>query len=532
MKWFLNMKTGVKLISSFLVIAVIMAFVGFYGLTNLSKINSSLDDMYTNQLMAVRALEEIDTSINEARHELRKIYMVDQSERATVLAGGLELIGVAEKNLTAFKGTKLSAQSLSEVPVMEAGLVDYKKAYEAAGKAGVNGDLETLNESLNGGETNVARKKLTDSLDKLLDVNIGEAEQARDDGLDLYSSSRTITYIIIAGAVALSVFFGFFISRIISRPLQKVVNIVSRVSEGDLTQTAEIATKDEIGAVAQAIDAMVLNLRKIIGSILGNSQSLSASAQQISASSEEIAGGNANQASSAQTISELFRELSSAIHSVALNTEQASELSEQTMKVAQEGGEIINSSMASMNEVSGQMAKLENDSQLIGNIIEVIEDIADQTNLLALNAAIEAARAGEQGRGFAVVADEVRKLAERSSEATKQITGIIKGMQENTRRSVTTVQESSAFSEKTSSSFRHISSMVNEAGAKVSEIAAASEEQAAQASNVLSSVESISAATEEAAAASQEMAATAQSLAQMAEDLRRSVIQFKLPGQF
>lgn len=531
MKWFLNMKTGAKLVSVFMALAVIMAFVGFYGVSNLSKVNQSLDDMYNNQLIAIQAIEEMDSIINEARHELRRLYMEQPGQRRAVMEGGLELMKTVQEKLAVFKGTRLSAQSAAELPNLEASLEEYARNFEFTAQLGVDGRLDEFQVQIDGGDTVLARQKVTDSLGKLLAFNNGEAENALANGQKLFTSSRNITYVIIALSVALSVFLGFFISRLISKPLQQVVRVVSRVAEGDLRDTADIRTRDEIGMVAQAIDAMVLNLRQIIGGILGSSQSLSIAAQQISASSEEIAGGNATQAGSAQTISELFRELSAAIHSVAQNTEQASQLSERTMKVASEGGEIIHSSMASMNEVSGQMERLENDSQQVGNIIEVIEDIADQTNLLALNAAIEAARAGDQGRGFAVVADEVRKLAERSSEATKQITGIIKGMQENTRNSVATVEESSSYSQKTGASFQSISSMVNDAGARMSEIAAASEEQAAQASNVLSAVESISAATEEAAAASQEMAATAQSLARMAEDLQKSVIAFRLPGR-
>lgn len=530
MKWIMNLKTGAKLIVSFLIMAAIMAFVGFYGLNNLGKINNSLSDMYNNQLLAVKPLLEAKVSFNELRNELRKIYMIDQADRNAEAENGRDIYREIEAHVADFKKTELSEQSVAGLAALEKSLGTYKDLYESAVQLGLSGEMEKMRIEINEGKTAEGRQAVVDSMDKLIDINVKEASEAAKNGNDTYDSSRTLTYVIIAGSVLLSIFFGFFISRIISRPLQKVVRVVEEVAGGDLRNTSGIDTKDEIGMLAKAIDDMVFKLRAIIQGILMNSQSLSAAAQQISASSEEIAGSNANQANSAQTISELFRELSDAIHSVARNTEQASELSERTVKLAEDGGGIIRSSMDSMKEVSGQMSRLENDSQLIGNIIEVIEDIADQTNLLALNAAIEAARAGEQGRGFAVVADEVRKLAERSGEATKQITGIIKGMQENTRKSVVTVQLSSDFSDKSGNSFRNISSMVNEAGSKVGEIAAASEEQAAQASNVLSAVEGISAATEEAAAASEEMASTAQSLALMAEELQKSVIQFKLPA--
>ncbi|MFM9327694.1 methyl-accepting chemotaxis protein [Paenibacillus mesotrionivorans] len=530
MMWFANMKTGTKLISSFAVLAVIVAVVGLFGLMNLSKINDSLDDMYKNQLVAVQSLEEIDAAVQEARHELRKVYMVEQKERAAVSDGGLKLLEEAGKQLATFKQTELSQASTAELPNLEKALADYRKSYEEASQHGINNNLERLLEMLNGGEINITRTKLTDSLDKLLKINNDEALHARNDGKDLYTRSRNLTVGVIIGAVLLSGLLGWVISRAISNPLKKVMVIVGDVAGGDLSRTSDIKTKDEIGQLAQAVDSMVLNLRGIVGSILANAQNVAASAQQISASSEEIAGGSANQAEAAQTISELFKELSAAIHSVAANTEQTSELAEESIRLAMEGRDVIQSSMTSMEAVSTQMAKLEDDSHKIGEILDVIEDIADQTNLLALNAAIEAARAGDQGRGFAVVADEVRKLAERSRDATKQITGIIRIMQDNTRQSVATVQESGNFSKQSGNSFHHISKMVNDAGAKISEIAAASEEQAAQSANVLNAVENISAATEEGAAASQEMAATAQSLSLLADELQKAVIWFKMPA--
>jgi methyl-accepting chemotaxis protein len=528
MKFFYNLKTSFKLISSFLIIAAIMAFVGLYGLTNLGKLNTSLDDMYDNQLNAVKSLQQVQISFNEMRVSLRKVYMEKDQQIVTDVGVQLEQETLnIEEAMSSFRNTKLSEASKQALLPFDEGWAQYLEIYESTYQLKAANQLAEMEKAING-DYQVSATQIKDILNKLIDINLAEADQSRDDGAKVYSSSRVITIVILIAAVIISILFGYFIAQIIANPLKRVVTLVSRIADGDLTETVNIQTKDEIGALGNAIDAMVKNLRQIVGNILTNSQSLAAASQQISASSEEIASGNANQADAAQTISELFKELSTAIHSVAQNTELASELSDRTTQVAKDGGAVIQSSMASMQEVSGKMSRLEDDSQKVGDIIEVIEDIADQTNLLALNAAIEAARAGEQGRGFAVVADEVRKLAERSSEATKQITGIIKGMQENTKQSVAAVQESATFSQKTGEAFKHIASMVNDAGQKVTEIAAASEEQAAQASTVQEAVESISAATEEAAAASQETAATAQSLAILAEDLRQAVSIFKI----
>ncbi|CAM3883348.1 methyl-accepting chemotaxis protein [Cohnella lubricantis] len=528
MKWFTNLRTSVKLISSFLTLSVLLAAIGIYGIVNLNKMNNSLDFMYDGNLLSVTNLLEAKSSVNEIRKVVRDLYIDKTAEQIAERQQQLDgYIQTVEQRMGEFGETWQSEESLKIYAKYSDSWASYlDDIHKGSELADQFKDDELL--ILIQGDMDEKSTELRQVLDDLIEVNNADAEQAKVDGNQLYQTSRNITIAVIAVSVLLCIVLGIFVSRVISKPLNDVVRLVRKVAGGDLTETTDYRSKDEVGAVAMATNDMVGNLRSIVGNITESSLGVAAAAEQISASTEEIANGSSEQAHSAQMINELFSELSTAIHSVAKNTEQAAEISDRTIEIAEQGGQVIQSSLESMNTVRTQMSRLEEDSAKIGDIIEVIEDISDQTNLLALNAAIEAARAGEQGRGFAVVADEVRKLAERSGEATKQIAVIIKGMQENTRHSVQAFEESSSLSKETGASFRSIAEMVNRAGEKVSEIAAASEEQAAQSSSVLTAVENISSAAQESAASSEETAATAQSLSQLAESLQHSVKAFKL----
>ncbi|MDI4649482.1 methyl-accepting chemotaxis protein [Cohnella hashimotonis] len=527
MKWFYDLKTSAKLIASFIVMAMLMAIVGVYGLNGLGTSNANLKDMYDNQLMAVQQLLKAQSNLNEVRSQVRKLYMTKtETAKQTVRDKITDTQKLVQDGLDAFQKTKLSEASSSKVGPLLDGWAQYQKWTQKLLDLDHAGAYDEMIALIDGDYTNAAQAFMA-QLAELVDINIKEAEAARNSGEKNYNSVKITTIVIIVLGVLISIGFGYWIARIISGPIAKVVDLLKRMADGDLRDTLDIRTKDEIGILADAANTTVIKLRATVQSIADSAQNLSAASQEISASTEEVASGSMSQANSAISISELFKDLSSAIHTVAGNTEKAYEISDTMMKKAQDGGEIIQASVDSMSKVEESMARLEEDSNLIGEIIEVIDDIADQTNLLALNAAIEAARAGEQGRGFAVVADEVRKLAERSTEATKQITQIIKGMQQNTKSSVGAVQDCAGYSRSTGEAFEGISGLVNKTSHMMSEIAAASEQQSAQTASVLGSVESISNASQQSAAASEETAAAAQSLAVLAEDLHRAVSIFK-----
>ncbi|MBP1990687.1 methyl-accepting chemotaxis protein [Paenibacillus eucommiae] len=528
MKWFLNLKTAAKLISAFMVIALILAGVGVYSLQNLKAINTDINEMYGNNLISIRNLSAAQVNYQNVRISIRDLSTAATKADKDKYAAEIPLAQKEiEKTMDIYGKTSLNDIEKEELKIFYEAMSKYNEALNTAQQLGYREDLSEFSK-FKQEVLDVASGKVRESMDKLIAMNVQLAEDKNTESAEAYSSARSITIAVIVIAFIFSILIGYIISQSIARPLHRMVSLVARVADGDLSDNAVVTSKDEVGQLSASVNHMLHNLRGLIGGIIQSSQSVAAASEQISASTQEIASSSTHQAQSAISITALFKELSTAINSVAVSAEQAAELSDATVRTAREGGKVVETSVAGMQQVNQTMNKLEEDSLKIGDIIEVIDDIADQTNLLALNAAIEAARAGDQGRGFAVVADEVRKLAERSSGAAKEITAIIKVMQENTKKSVSAVMDSVAQSTQTGEAFHEIIDMVNNSSHKVSEIAAACEEEAAQASEVMQSVESIAATSQEAAAASEETAATCQSLAHLADELNTSVAIFKL----
>ncbi|TVY10045.1 methyl-accepting chemotaxis protein [Paenibacillus cremeus] len=315
-----------------------------------------------------------------------------------------------------------------------------------------------------------AYEKAVSSLQKWTDYNIKGTQKDADKSAAANTTGKSLAIGLTLTAATLAITFAVLFSNYFIRTILAISSVVEKAANGDLRELVVIKTKDELGQFADAFNQMIVKLRDLIGDISLASQNVAAAAEEISATTEEIAGGNAIQASEAQNITDMFQYLRRASDSVVASADRAADMSRKTHQGAEEGERMIQASTRSMGQLSQQMSLLEKDSNKIGEIIGVINDIADQTNLLALNAAIEAARAGEQGRGFAVVADEVRKLAERSGDATKEIASIIQGMQNNTRDSVKAVEAAAGLSNKTGQAFVQIIRMVNETAEQVESI--------------------------------------------------------------
>ncbi|MEQ9453230.1 MAG: methyl-accepting chemotaxis protein [Phycisphaeraceae bacterium] len=365
-----------------------------------------------------------------------------------------------------------------------------------------------------------------------------------DETLGPAKSLQTGILLTSAGIVVVVVIAALAFAFLLTRPIQQFVARLRDIAEGegDLTVRVDESGVDELAELGKWFNKLFGRIHGVISEIAGASQEVASSATQIAASSEELATGFKNQNNQATQISAAAEEMSASIDEVARKANDASTSSSEAGKVAESGGTVVNEMVQAMREISEVVAAgsqrveaLGQRGQQIGEVIAVINDIADQTNLLALNAAIEAARAGEHGRGFAVVADEVRKLADRTTKATEEIADSIRAIQSETQEAVRGMNVGNERvgrgvdqAEQAGDSLRQIVDNTLQVGTMIQSIAASSREQSIASQEVSKNVEQITVIGQESSEAAQSAAEVASVLSGRAEQLQKLVRQFKL----
>ena len=335
-----------------------------------------------------------------------------------------------------------------------------------------------------------------------------------------------------------------WLMRTIMKPVDALRLMLMDISqgEGDLTKRLDDTTKDELAEISKYFNLFIEKLRGIISNISQTSSQVATASNQLQSTAEHIATGAEEVAAQSATVATAGEEMSATSGDIAQNCQMAAEGAQRASRAASDGAEVVERTVSVMGQIAAKVQEsartvesLGERSDQIGAIIGTIEDIADQTNLLALNAAIEAARAGEQGRGFAVVADEVRALAERTTRATKEIGEMIKAIQKETKGAVSAMEQGVQQVEagtieaaKSGQALQDILAQVNDVAMQVNQIATAAEEQTATTSEISSNMQQITEVVQQTSQGAHESATAAAQLSGNAEELQRLVNQFKL----
>ncbi|QGG75428.1 HAMP domain-containing protein [Pseudomonas syringae USA011] len=338
------------------------------------------------------------------------------------------------------------------------------------------------------------------------------------------------------------IFAAFLITRQITVPLNSTVIGARRIADGDLTHDSSTTRQDELGLLQNTMQHMTVSLRGLIGGIGNGVTQIATAAEQLSAVSEQTSAGVTLQKNEVDQVATAMNEMASTVQEVARNTEDASQAAKQASERAAHGSSVVQHATREIGQLAGEvqqlgeaMQRLTEDSGKIGSVIDVIKAVAEQTNLLALNAAIEAARAGEQGRGFAVVADEVRSLAQRTQNSTTEIEALIQALQKGTGAASGLMDASLQRTEGTVVLARQAEQALVEINQSIGtieqmsqQISAAAEQQSAVTEEINRSVLSVRDIADQSASATEQSAASTVELARLGSDLQSMVARFKI----
>lgn len=542
-----KMTIGQKLTMAFTTLAMLMLGFAWFATLQLSNIYRDASEVSDNIVPSIRASSQMHVSLLDARRA--ELNMVIDA-----LGKDPDSLNSSTQSFEAAKSQYMAAeQRYGSMPfVSERDRNMFAELKTAAAKYfSAHGDLETA----------IRQGDIAKMQSLIKNESRAALEQAGQDGLELrkendrvanlltkqseasYERAKLLSSTVGALTLLFVVIVAWLLIRQIRNPVMTLLEQTRQVAAGNLTSQLDMKqfSHDELGKLAQGFNEMQSNLRMLVNEVSGSVVQLGAAAEEISAVAQQSANNMGAQQHELNQLATAMNEMQATVQEVARNTNDAASAATSASDTAAQGSETVNDSIGRIEKVATAIEEtalvirqLGDDSRNIGMVLEVIQGIAEQTNLLALNAAIEAARAGEQGRGFAVVADEVRTLAKRTQDSTSQINHIISELQQRANEAGVTMQQSQDMMSETvhtareaGASIAEISSSVNSISHMNIQIATATEEQGAVSEELNRNVVNISNASEEVATGAKQMAQACNDLNLLATQLQEVVRKFR-----